>query len=382
MNSRERVRLALNHQEPDRIPIDMGGSIISSITHKAYVDLKQYLGMPLDQPTMLDYVQQLPYVDEALMERFGVDFRLVQLPAATAPGLSIFEEGNYYAFIDRWGSKLHMPKDNGLYFDWVDFPVKDTNMTSLDNYQWPTPDPKEHILKLRRQAEYLYHNTDYALVGSAVIGGGIFEQPARTMGLPNFLMALVSEPEFADRLMDKITDIYIESCNNYLDEVGQYIDVFTYWDDVCTQDGWLISPRTYRKVIKPKQKRLVEAIKKKTNAKLFYHSCGATYDLVPDLIDLGFDILNPVQVSAQGMDTRRLKAAYGKDITFWGSVDTQQVLPFGTPEQVVDEVKHRIDDLAPGGGFVFAAVHNIQAYTPPANIVAMFDTALSYGKYH
>jgi uroporphyrinogen decarboxylase len=381
MNSRERVRLALNHQEPDRIPIDMGGSIISSITHKAYVDLKQYLGMPLDQPTMLDYVQQLPYVDEALMERFGVDFRLVQLPAATAPGLSIFEEGNYYAFIDRWGSKLHMPKDNGLYFDWVDFPVKDTNMTSLDNYQWPTPDPKEHILKLRRQAEYLYHNTDYALVGSAVIGGGIFEQPARTMGLPNFLMALVSEPEFADRLMDKITDIYIESCNNYLDEVGQYIDVFTYWDDVCTQDGWLISPRTYRKVIKPKQKRLVEAIKKKTNAKLFYHSCGATYDLVPDLIDLGFDILNPVQVSAQGMDTRRLKAAYGKDITFWGSVDTQQVLPFGTPEQVVDEVKHRIDDLAPGGGFVFAAVHNIQAYTPPANIVAMFDTALSYGKY-
>jgi uroporphyrinogen decarboxylase len=382
MNSRERVRLALNHQEPDRIPIDMGGSIISSITHKAYVDLKQYLGMPLDQPTMLDYVQQLPYVDEALMERFGVDFRLVQLPAATAPGLSIFEEGNYYAFIDRWGSKLHMPKDNGLYFDWVDFPVKDTNMTSLDNYQWPTPDPKEHILKLRAQAEYLYHNTDYALVGSAVIGGGIFEQPARTMGLPNFLMALVSEPEFADRLMDKITDIYIESCNNYLDEVGQYIDVFTYWDDVCTQDGWLISPRTYRKVIKPKQKRLVEAIKKKTNAKLFYHSCGATYDLVPDLIDLGFDILNPVQVSAQGMDTRRLKAAYGKDITFWGSVDTQQVLPFGTPEQVVDEVKHRIDDLAPGGGFVFAAVHNIQAYTPPANIVAMFDTALSYGKYH
>jgi uroporphyrinogen decarboxylase len=149
MNSRERVRLALNHQEPDRIPIDMGGSIISSITHKAYVDLKQYLGMPLDQPTMLDYVQQLPYVDEALMDRFGVDFRLVQLPAATAPGLSIFEEGNYYAFIDRWGSKLHMPKDNGLYFDWVDFPVKDTNMTSLDNYQWPTPDPKEHILKLR-----------------------------------------------------------------------------------------------------------------------------------------------------------------------------------------------------------------------------------------
>jgi uroporphyrinogen decarboxylase len=382
MKARERVQLALNHQEPDRIPIDMGGSIITSITYKAYVELKQHLGMPLDEPTMLDYVQQLPYVDEALMERFGVDFRLVQLPAATAPGLSVYEEGAYYAFIDRWGAKLHMPKDGGLYYDWVDFPVKETTLAALDEYQWPSPDPKEHVLKLRQQAEYLYNNTDYALVGSAVIGGGIFEQPARTMGLPNFLMALVAEPEFADRLMDKITDIYIESCNNYLDEVGQYIDVFTFWDDVCTQDGWLIRPDLYRRMIKPKQKRLVDAIKKKTDAKLFYHSCGATFDLVPDLIEIGFDILNPVQVSAKGMDTQKLKQTYGKDITFWGGgVDTQHVLPFGTPEQVVDEVKRRIDDLAPGGGFVFAAVHNIQPFVPAANIVAAFDTALEYGKY-
>jgi uroporphyrinogen decarboxylase len=382
MNARERVQLALNHQEPDRIPIDMGATIITSITQKAYTDLRQHLGMPLDQSVMLDYVQQLPYVDEALMERFGVDFRLVQLPAATAPGLNVFEEGDYYAFIDRWGSKLHMPKDGGLYFDWVDFPVKEASMAALDAYQWPVPDPKEHILKLRQQAEYLHENTDYALVGSAVIGGGIFEQPARTMGLPNFLMALVAEPDFASRLMDEITDIYIESCNNYLDEVGEYIQVFTYWDDVCTQDGWLVRPDLYRRLIKPKQKRLVDAIKKKTNAKLFYHSCGATFDLVPDLIEIGFDILNPVQVSAKGMDTKRLKATYGKDITFWGGgVDTQHLLPFGKPEQVVDEVKRRIDDLAPGGGFVFAAVHNIQPFVPPANIVAAFDTALQYGKY-
>jgi uroporphyrinogen decarboxylase len=382
MNSRERVRLALNHQEPDRIPIDMGATIITSITQKAYTDLRQHLGMDQDESIMLDYVQQLPYVDEALMERFGVDFRLVQLPAATAPGLNVFEEGDYYAFIDRWGSKLHMPKDGGLYFDWVDFPVKEASMAALDEYKWPVPDSKEHILKLREEAEQLYNHTDYALVGSAVIGGGIFEQPARTMGLPNFLMALVAEPEFASRLMDQITDIYIESCNNYLDEVGQYIDVFTFWDDVCTQDGWLIRPDLYRKMIKPKQKRLVDAIKKKTDAKLFYHSCGATFDLVPDLIEIGFDILNPVQVSAKGMDTKRLKQTYGKDITFWGGgVDTQQVLPFGTPEQVVDEVKRRIDDLAPGGGFVFAAVHNIQPFVPAANIIAAFDTALQYGQY-
>lgn len=382
MESRQRVMMALNHQEPDRVPIDLGATIVSSITKAAYIELKRYLNMPLEEITLLDYVQQLPYLDEALQRRFCSDFRLVQLPAATAPGLNIFEEGDYYAFIDRWGAKLHMPKEGGLYFDWVDFPIQEPTLEALDAYRWPRPDPQEHLLKLRQQAEQLYRQTDYALVGSAVIGGGIFEQPARVMGLPNFLMALVSEPVFADRLMDQITDIYIESCNNYLDEIGRLIQVFTYWDDIAGQNGWIIRPELYRKRIKPRQKRLVDAIKKKTGAKIFYHSCGATFDLIPDLIEIGFDILNPVQVSARGMDTRKLKTEFGKDITFWGGgVDTQAVLPFGKPQEVADEVKRRIDDLAPGGGFVFAAVHNIQAFVPPENIVTAFDTALEYGKY-
>ncbi len=382
MNHRERVRLALEHKEPDRIPIDLGGTIITSITIKAYRDLKCYLGMPLEEIRMLDYVQQLPYVDEALLQRFDIDFRMVQLPAATAPGLNIFEEGDYYAFIDRWGSKLHMPKDGGYYFDWVDFPIRETTLQALQEYQWPRPDPPELNRQLRHQAEYLYHNTDYAIVGSGVIGGGIFEQPARMMGMQRFLEALACEPEFAGKVMDGITDIYIESCNNYLDEVGKYIQVFTYWDDMSTQEGWMISPAMYRRMIKPRTRRLVDAIKKKTDARLFYHSCGATTGLIPELIDLGFDILNPVQVSAKGMDTRQLKKEFGRDITFWGGgADTQHVLPFGSPQEVVDEVKRRIDDLAPGGGFVFAPIHNIQALVPPQNIVAFLDTGREYGVY-
>jgi len=381
MNSRERVIAALDHREPDRVPIDLGGTIVSSIHRQAYVDLKQHLGMPVEDLTLVDFVQQLPYLDEALLEHFDSDFRMVQLPAATAPGLEVFEEGDYYAFIDRWGSKLHMPKRGGFYFDWVDFPIKEPTMEALDSYVWPRPDAPEHNARLAEEAKQLYDHSDYALVGSAVIGGGIFEQPARTMGLEDFLMALIQEPAFADRMMDRITDIYIESCDNYLDQVGQYLQVFTYWDDVCGQDGWLISPEIYRKVIKPKQRRLVEAIKRKTNAKLFYHSCGAVYDLVPDLIELGFDIINPVQVAARGMDTAQLKKAYGKDITFWGGVDTQRVLPFGKPQDVADEVRRRIDDLSPGGGFVFAPVHNIQALVPPENIVAMFVTAQEHGVY-
>ena len=382
MKPRERVMLALNHQEPDRIPIDLGATIVSSIVKSTYIPLKQTLDLEVEDIKMLDHVQQLPYVDEALLKRFDVDFRMVQLPSATVPGLNIFEEGNYYAFIDRWGSKLHMPKEGGLYYDWVDFPIKEPTLEALDTYKWPRPDPPELIDRLAEQARSLYEYSDYALVGSAVIGGGIFEQPARTMGLENFMMALISEPQFAERLMDQITDIYIESCNNYLDKVGQYLNVFTFWDDLAGQDGWLIRPEIYRKMIKPKQRRLVEAIKKKTNAKLFYHSCGATRGLIPDLIELGFDILNPVQVSARGMDSRKLKQDFGRDIVFWGGgVDTQHVLPFGSTQEVADEVKRRIDDLAPGGGFVFAAVHNIQAYVPPENIVTMFDTALQYGRY-
>jgi len=374
---------ALNHREPDRVPIDLGATIVSSIVKKSYAELKRYLGIPLEQIKMLDHVQQLPYVDDALMERFEVDFRMVQLPAATTAGVELFEEGEYYAFIDRWGSKLHMPKKDGLYFDWVEFPIKAATMEALDNYHWPQPDPTEVNLQLGEQAKNLYETTDFALVGSAVIGGGIFEQPARVMGLENFLMALLTAPAFADRLMETITDIYIESCNRYLEQVGPYIQVFTFWDDLAGQNGWIINPEIYRKRIKPKHKRLVEAIKKKTNAKLFYHSCGATRGLIRDLIETGFDILNPVQVSAKGMDTRELKREFGREIVFWGGgVDTQQVLPFGKPQEVVDEVKRRIDDLAPGGGFVFAAVHNIQAYVPVENIVAAFDTARYYGRSH
>jgi uroporphyrinogen decarboxylase len=181
MKPRERVMTALNHQEPDRIPIDLGATIVTSIAKKAYVELKQHLGLPLEEIKMLDYVQQLPYVDEALMDRFGVDFRMVQLPAATAVGVDMFEEGEYFAFFDRWGAKLHMPKDGGLYFDWVEFPIQEPTMAALDNYRWPRPDSDEVNAQLGEQAKYLYEHTDCALVGSAIIGGGIFEQPARVM---------------------------------------------------------------------------------------------------------------------------------------------------------------------------------------------------------
>jgi uroporphyrinogen decarboxylase len=382
MTPRERMKVALSHKEPDRVPIDLGASIVTSITKAAYVPLREHLGLPVEDVQIYDQVQQLPYLAEDLLERFRVDTRMVQLPPTHVAGVEILDDGDYWAMIDRWGSRMHMPKAGGLYYDWVEFPIKEPSMAALDRYSWPEPDPPAVVATLRDQARRLHETTDFALVGSGVIGGGIFEQGCRTVGLEDFMMALVLDRPFAERLMDGITEIYLESIRRYLEAVGEYIDVFTFWDDVCGQNGWLISPDLYVGLIKPRQRRLFDAIRRGTDAKIFYHGCGAVFDLIPHLIEIGVDILNPVQVSARGMDSRRLKERYGKDVTFWGGgVDTQRVLPFGTPEQVREEVKRRIDDLAPGGGFVFNAVHNIQAFVPPANIVAAFETAFEHGRY-
>jgi uroporphyrinogen decarboxylase len=382
MTPRERIRRALAHEEADRVPIDLGSSIVTSITKAAYVPLMAHLGLPTGEVTIHDEVQQLPYLSEALLQRFAVDTRMVQLPPAHVAGVEILDEDEHYAMYDRWGSKLRMPKASPLYYDWVEFPIRDLTLEALDGYRWPQPDPPEVVAALRGRAAWLHEHTDFALVGSGIIGGGIFEQPCRTVGLESFMMAMVTDRPFAERLMDRITDIYIESVDRYLEAVGEFIDVFTYWDDVSTQDGWMISPETYAALVKPRQRRLFEAIMRRTNAKLFYHCCGAASGLYPHLIEIGVDIVNPVQVSARGMDTRQLKQQFGRDLVFWGGgVDTQRVLPFGTPSEVRDEVRRRIDDLAPGGGFVFAAVHNIQAFVPPENIVAAFETVAEHGGY-
>ena len=186
-------------------------------------------------------------------------------------------------------------------------------------------------------------------MGTGIVGMGIFEQGCFTAGSEEFMMAMAADRPLAERLLDGITEFSIQSATRYLDEVGEYLDVYQYGDDVATQLGWMISPEAYVSMIKPRQKRLFDAIKSRTGAKLFYHGCGAVFDLIPHLIDIGVDVVNPVQVSAAGMDTARLKATYGRDVVFWGwGVDTQRVLPFGTPDEVRAEVRRRVQDLGPG----------------------------------
>jgi uroporphyrinogen decarboxylase len=381
LNPRERVLEALNHREPDRVPIDLGASSTTSIAASTYERLRDYLALPAEEIAIIDHVQQLAYPSEDLLGRLAVDTRVVHVSRGAVPTPDIVDDGDYLAYVDRWGIKLRMPKETGFYFDRVEFPIKKANVDGLEAYGWPPP--LEAPPELRARAKLLYENADYALVGGSFMGiGGIFEQAWKLVGLEDALMAMLTDHVFAERLLDAVTDAYIEAADGYLDAVGEYLHVFTFADDICSQDSWIVSPEFYTTLIKPRQRRLFEAVKRKTNAKIFYHSCGAAFDLIPHLIDIGVDIINPVQVSATGMDTKRLKAAYGRDVVFWGGgVDTQHILPFATPQQVTDEVKRRIDDLAPGGGFVFAAVHNIQALVPPANVVAAFETAADYGRY-
>jgi uroporphyrinogen decarboxylase len=382
MNSRERLLKTLDHKEPDRIPVDLGGSIVTSITKNAFIGLKKYLGLEVGEVRIYDYVQQLPYMDEALLKKLNIDVRMVATHYAISENQEIYEEDSYYYFYDRWGSKLRMPKKKGHYFDWVDFPIKEINMDALDSYKWPELDSKEYILRLKERAKDLFNNTDYGLVGTSIFGGGVLEQPARIMRMESFLSSLIDNVKFADKVMDKIKELYIENCLRYLEEIGNYIQVFVYWNDIATQSSLLISPDMFRKFVKPRDKEIIDAIKSKTKAKIFYHSCGAVKDLIPDLIDIGVDILNPVQVSAKGMDTEFLKKEFGKYITFWGGgCDTQRILPYGTPEDVKEEVKKRINHLAPGGGFVFNTVHNIQDDVSPQNIMSMFEALEEYGKY-
>jgi uroporphyrinogen decarboxylase len=269
MTPRERIGKALNHEEPDRIPVDLGGSIVSSITRNAYLDVRGRLGLPATEPQIIDIVQQLPRVEEDFRKALKIDTVPLAAGAGSAWELKIEEEGDYLFFHDEWGSRLRMPKVGGHYFDWWEYPLKESTMDALKKFKWPDPDDPARYAGLKDKAKELYENTDYAIVGSALSGGGIFEQPERVRGSVEFLMDLVSNEKFADGLMQGFTDFYIAEYDHFLDEVGDYIEVIVYWNDMAGQNGPLISPELYRRLIKPKEERLFSSIKKKTNAKIF-----------------------------------------------------------------------------------------------------------------
>lgn len=384
MNSRERLLTALQHKEPDRVPNDLGGTDVTSICRGAYMDLMDFLGRDTGVIEVVNIVEQLPLLDDAFLDEVIVaDTRQIKEQGGSKWKLEIEEDDNYYRFISEWLIELKMPKENGHYFDLVGHPLKEPTREALEEFPWPDPSDPARWDGLDEIARALYESTDYAFVIGCVFGGGVFEFPQYLRGMEHFLMDLLAHPEFADDLMERITEVMIEGYSQLLDKVGPYVQVVTICDDLATQQGPMISPDLYRERIKPRHKRIVDALKKKSSAYILYHGCGAAWDFLPDLIDIGVDIFNPIQVRAEGMgDTGKLKKEFGRDLAFWGGIcDSQWVLPFGSTEEVREETKRRLDDLMPGGGFVVAPIHNIQDKTPPENILAMYETVHEHGIY-
>ncbi len=382
--SRRRVETTLDHREPDRVPYDLGGSILTGIHEKAYRRLRAHLGLPAVEVEIEDPIQGLAKVHEDVKQTLEVDvYGLNPGPASGWVARCWCEEG-YQKLIDEWGIEWWKPQDGGLYYDMRRHPLAGVeSVRELKTCRFPDPlDPGRYV-NLARDADELMNRRQVAYILGRN-APGIFEIALWVRGFENFYCDMLENPALAEALLDIVCENKMKYWRRALELVGDNVMMVSEADDLASQDRLLISPELYRKLIKPRHARLFSFIKKCTDAdvKIFYHCCGDIAPLIPDLIESGIDILNPVQVSSKHMNTRELKRLYGRELTFYGGgVDTQRVLPFGTPQEVRDEVHRRIDDLAPGGGFIFNTVHNIQADVPPENIMAMREALADYGVY-
>jgi uroporphyrinogen decarboxylase len=382
--SRKRVETALSHHEPDRVPYDLGGSVLTGIHKQAYQRLRRHLGLPDASIETEDNKQQLATVHEDVKQRLGVDVYSLNPGKPHGFTQEQWAGGGYDKMRDEWGIEWWRPQDGGLYFDMRVHPLANVeSVAELEPVRWPDPlDPGRYERMAERADELM--NTRHLAYILGRNAPGIFEIALWLRGMENFYCDMVANVPLAEAILDKVCEIKMRYWERALGLVGENVMIVSEADDLASQDRLLVSPDLYRKLIKPRHTRLFAHIRKHavTDVKIFYHSCGAVRELIPDLIESGIDILNPVQVSAADMDTRALKRQFGRDLTFYGGgVDTQHVLPHGTPDEVRDEVRRRIDDLAPGGGFIFNTVHNIQADVPPENIMAMWETLQEHGRY-
>lgn len=402
MTSRDRVICAVNHKEADRVPIDLGGTVDTTIQAVNYRNLRRYLDFPALAVRIIDVYQQVSRVDNDVKEYFGVDTEPLfyepcawrsghltdgspaELPAKFFP--EEIADGSTVLFDQAGQVTARMPK-NGHYFDVVHAPLAgvetphdlDGYREDIENFDKPFfLDESYDVLAVK--ARKLQEESGRAVLG--FFSGHLLQAGLMLRGWEQFYIDLFTNRELVHALLRMLVEANKSRFESYAKSVCPYIDVVMFEDDLGMEDRPLLGPDLYRQMIKPYQKELFEYVKSQTDAFVMLHSDGAIAPLIPDFIEMGIDILNPIQVSAAGMDSHSLKQEYGSDICFWGAgCDSQHVLPFCSPERVRDEVRKRIDDLAKEGGFIFAPIHNIQNGVPPENIVAMFQTALEYGSY-
>ncbi len=379
---RERIRATLAHREPDRLPFDLGGTRLTGIHVNAYRRLRPALGLEPREPKVGDLTQQLAEVEPDVLDALGCDVRNVAPRAASTYRREFREDGEHRWFTDEWGVGRRIPLRDGLYYDSFAPPLAgEPDDAAIDGFAWPDPGDPARYEGMAGEARRYADEGRAVHVGS--ICGGLTEGLFKMRGFEDGYMDLAAEPARARRIMERILEIKLAYWERVLPLVGGAVDVVGEADDLGGQTRPLFSPATYRALVKPLHRELLDFLHARTDARVFFHTCGSVRELIPDLIEIGVDVLNPVQVSAAGMDSAELKREYGRDLAFWGGgVDTQHVLGSGTPDEVRAEVRRRIDDLAPGGGFVFATVHNIQPNVPPENILAMHAVVRAWGPVH
>ncbi|MXI85223.1 uroporphyrinogen decarboxylase family protein [Sphaerochaeta halotolerans] len=409
MTRRERIQAALHHKEADKVPVDCGSMRSTGIMGLAYNSLKQYLGIKEGKTKMFDMVQQLAIPEPWYLERFQIDsvdlartfadnddewirWNLPNGSEAYRPAwVDIRKIGEDWVCFNGEGIEVGRMSPNLVYFTQTNYPLmgkENVDYTNLKKYlsetiwgyvadpAWRLGSREDFPQLLQANLKKLQTETDYASMFA--IGGNFFENGQYLYRTDEFLMNMLVEQENVEKLLDILLETHLETVDRVLSGIGDSIDVLMFGDDLGTQNTTMISRDLYKQLIYPRQKKLFQYVHDHSNAKVFFHSCGAISSIIGDLIDAGVDILNPVQIGASGMEPKKLKQEFGKDVVFWGGgVDTQHVLASGTPEQVREAVLLNCDIFMKDGGFVFNQVHNIVDGVPPENIVAMYDAVNS-----
>lgn len=400
MTSRERVLTTLAHKEPDRVPIDFGGMRSTGIMAIAYNKLKTHLGITEGETRVYDTMQQLALPEPPILQRFHVDVvdsnnQLGRFPeewkdwllpdgspAKVPLNFDPVRTTDGWEVRDDAGRAVMRRTDSCLYFEPCYNPLAEAEtFTDVDRLFDMKVVETANLNEVAARAKWLHNNTDYAIMLG--FGGNILEGGQNAFGWQRFMTEIALNTKLVEYALDKMVEVYMENLRLYLDAVGPYIQLIQMGDDLGTQTATLLSPEMYRKVVKPRHAVQYRFIREHpAGVHVFLHACGSCYEIMGDLIDEGVEALNPVQTSATGMDPARLKREFGDKLTFWGGgCDTQSVLPNATPEEIDRHVKERIEIFAPGGGFVFTQIHNVQANVPPENVVACYDAAWKYGVY-
>lgn len=374
MTSRQRVLSALAHEQPDRVPIDFGSTIVTGISIAAYERLKHYLNMDLPETEVFENSAKLAVVCEQILDLFGVDTVGVR-PGPGDSWVAKQAQGDESVLWDEWGFWRNYSSTTGTYFLDRGPLAGEISLQTIHSHPWPVPDDPGRVRGLRQQILELRQQTDRAILLSLPTNFILTSFELR--GFEDWYIDSKLNPELLGVLLDQIQEIQLSMCGILLDEVGDLVDVVVNFDDLAMQDRMLVSHRTYEKLLEPRLEKLYDFIRSKTSAKILHHTDGAVEPLLDSLIDMGVDAVNPVQVSAKGMgDIQMLKDKYGDRLTFWGGIDTQSLLPFGTPEEVRRATINTIEVFNQKGGYVLNSVHNFQQDVPPQNIEAMFAAAL------